>query len=185
MWIMSLNKLQCCQLWSELAGLGPNSDLFGKIGPKKVWIGDQKSDFSPKLTYLTTHPEFDYRTFILGMHAWQAQESQVVKLFAKRVWFYPIFGPILVWFSLKMRSDLGPNLEIYGLISQLGNELSWPVISLGEEWNYVATSNPLGITELPDFGRDQSEDKHCCSRLQTVNSIICCISFRSFYLTYE
>ena len=54
------------------------------------------------------------------MHAWQVQGSQVVKLFAKRVWFYPIFGPILVWFSLKMRSDLGPNLEIYGLISQLG-----------------------------------------------------------------
>ena len=27
---------QCPQLWSELAGLGPNSDFFGKIGPKKV-----------------------------------------------------------------------------------------------------------------------------------------------------
>ena len=54
------------------------------------------------------------------MNTWQAQGSQVVKLFAKRVWFYLIFSPILVWFSLKMRSDLGPNLEIYGLISQLG-----------------------------------------------------------------
>ena len=36
---------KCPQLWSELAELGPNSDFFGQIGPKKVWIGDQKSDF--------------------------------------------------------------------------------------------------------------------------------------------
>ena len=31
-----VEPMQCPQLWSELAGLGPNSDLFGKIGPKKV-----------------------------------------------------------------------------------------------------------------------------------------------------
>ena len=74
---------QCCHFWFELAGLGPNSDLFGKIGPKKVWIGDQKSDFSPKLTYLTTPPEFDYPTFSLGINTLKEQGSQVVKLFAE------------------------------------------------------------------------------------------------------
>ena len=60
-----------------------------------------------------THPKVDYPTFILGMNAWEVQGSPVVKLFAKRVRFYLIFGPI--FFCLKMRSDLGPNLEIEGL----------------------------------------------------------------------
>ena len=41
--------------------------------------------FSPKLAYLMTHPELEYRTFILGMNALQAQGSPDVKLFAKRV----------------------------------------------------------------------------------------------------
>ena len=99
--------------WSEFGPFWENWSEKGLNWWPKVW-------FSPKLTYLTTHPEFDYQTFILGMNTWQARGSQVVKLFAKRVWFYLIFGPILVWFSLTMRSDLGPNLEIYSLISQLG-----------------------------------------------------------------
>ena len=99
--------------WSEFGLFWKNWSEKGLIWWPKVW-------FPTKLVYLTTHPELEYRTFILGMNALQAQGSTDVKLFAKRVWFYLIFGPILVWFSLKMRPDLGPNWEIYGLISQLG-----------------------------------------------------------------
>ena len=51
---------QCYHFWSELAGLGPNSELFGKIGP-----------------------EFDYPTFSLGINTLKEQGSQVVKLFAE------------------------------------------------------------------------------------------------------
>ena len=98
----------CCQLGSELAGLCPNSDFFWKTGPKKVWIDQQTFDFSAKVAYLNTCPEYKYGTYI---PAWTLDNLKIVKLW-KRVWFSQIFGPILVWFSLKMRSELGPNLEI-------------------------------------------------------------------------
>ena len=94
--------------WSEF-GL-----FFLKSGPKKVWISQQKSDFSVKVAYLTTCPEYEYETFIPeGM----LDNLKVVKLW-KRVWFYLIFGPILVWFSIKVRSDSGrtmfwQNVELF------------------------------------------------------------------------
>ena len=86
--------------------------FFWKRGPKKVWIGQQKSDFSAKVAYLTICPEYEYGTII---PAGTLDNLKVVKLW-KRVWFYLIFGPILVWFSLKMGSDFGPNLEMLNLI---------------------------------------------------------------------
>ena len=107
------------QLWSELARLGPNSDLFWKRGPKKVWIGQQKSDFSAKVEYLTIRSEYEYGTFI---PAGTLSNVKVVKLW-KRVWFLPdfwsdfglIFPKNGVWF----RSEFG-DVE-----SDLTNGINW------------------------------------------------------------
>ena len=90
-----------------------NSDFFfWKRGPKKVWIGQQKFDFSAKVEYLTIRSEYEYGSFF---PAGTLGNVKVVKLW-KRVWFLPDFCPIFVWFSLKMGSDLGPNLEMLSLI---------------------------------------------------------------------
>ena len=66
-------------------------------------MGDKKSDFSLKVAYLMTSPEFAYWAFILGRNAGHAQVSQVVKLVEKRAWIYPILGVIShkneVWFK--------------------------------------------------------------------------------------
>ena len=83
--------------------IGRNLDFFfWKRGPKKVCIGQQK------VAYLTTCPEYKHGTFI---PAGKLGNLKVVKLW-KKVWFYLIFGPILVGFCLEMRSDLGPNFEM-------------------------------------------------------------------------
>ena len=80
-----------------------------------VRIGWTCSEFG-LLAYLTTCPEYEYGTFI---PSGTLDNLKVVKLW-KRVWFYLIFGPILVWFRSEFW-DVETDLTIWSTDEAFAN----------------------------------------------------------------
>ena len=85
--------------------IGRTWSKFGLSFGKEVQKG---LNWSTKVLFFYTSGIFNVLSWVRVWNIYPCRLGKLkeVKLW-KRVWFYLIYGPIWVWFFLKMRSDLG------------------------------------------------------------------------------